>query len=202
MNRIHLGCGGIRLPGFLNIDRVSDAADLKLDAFELREFPAGQTEILYSNAFLEHVGRMPELHDFLATCSRLLTSTGITLHLGIPNFAEVAACYVEKRQGLVDWDGGVFGIENVNRYTHGTFDPHDTNLEWLHKDIYDAPKLLRCGREVFPFVEVITYRYPGESYPLALGMLASKHEWTQKGLTNLLRQDFIYGVDLSSVEFG
>jgi hypothetical protein len=66
-SRIHFGCGKVYLPGFLNVDVGSSKADLKVDAYNLRFFPAQSFDLIYSNAVLEHIGRPSLLQVFVTT---------------------------------------------------------------------------------------------------------------------------------------
>ena len=200
VSRLHVGCGGIYLDGFLNIDISADVADVQVDVSELEFFPFGTTELILSHAFLEHVGRR-ERAQFLRSCYNLLTPDGIALHLGVPDFSEVAACYTEQRTGVVDWDGGSFGLENVYRYTHGNPETADIFIDQLHKDLFDGPKLFKEGQEIFPYVEVVRYRFSGEPYSLSLGVVLSKSPIDQARVMELLAAEFMYGVEVDSVEF-
>ncbi len=57
MTRLHLGCGHIRLPGYVNIDiMAAKAADVIAD---LRKLPYGdaRVDLVYSCAAIEHFCR-------------------------------------------------------------------------------------------------------------------------------------------------
>lgn len=200
-NRLHVGCGGTLLKGFLNIDRYAKDADLQTDALRaLSYFGDESVELIYSNGFLEHMGRPPVLLEFLGECRRVLAKNGVVLHLGIPDFTEVAKCYLERKAGIVDWDGGHFGLENVYRYTHGLPEASESYMGQLHKDVFDAEKLRRLG-SVFPAATVIKYCYPNEQHPLCLGLVLGKLPRFDREIIQLLSEDYVYGVNRDTVEF-
>lgn len=198
MPKLHIGCGGTLLDGFVNIDSHVDA-DIKADAIDaLGLFADNSVELIYSNGFFEHLAR-PQT-AFLLECHRVLRTDGIVLHMGIPDFAEVARCYLYGRDGIVDWDGGKFGLENVYRYTHGLPEAAESYMGQLHKDVFDADKLRRLGA-VFPAGNIIKYCYPNEQHPLCLGLVLSKYHRYDREVKQLLSEPFIYGVNTDTVEF-
>lgn len=201
LSRLHIGCGDKQLQGFTNIDLHSAAADVRANVICLRFFPFETASLVYSNALFEHVGRPPAIKVFLEGCKHVLTENGIAMHLGIPNFREVARCYLARAPGIVPKDGGVFGLENVYRYTQGCPETAPSFMAQLHKDLYDAEKLYALGSEVFSWVRVIEYRYPGEPYYLCLGIFMSKRAQPGSTVSDLMRESFVYGVDADSIRF-
>lgn len=201
LSRLHIGCGDRYLEGFTNIDLHSATADIRANVLNMRFFPAGSTELIYSNALFEHVGRPDALRLFLEGCRQVLSEEGIAMHLGIPNFREVARCYLQKEKGIVDLDGGHFGLENAYRYTHGRPETAHSFVAQLHKDLYDSEKVAKLASEVFPWVRVIQYRYPGEPHYLNIGLFVSKQIHSESKVLDLLKSDFVYGVDVETIRF-
>lgn len=139
MIKLHLGCGHIRIPGYVNIDIMpAKAADLVADLRGL-PFSAGSIDLVYSCAAIEHLGRR-EWIGALREWARIL-KPGATLRLSTADFEAAIARYLEKKNlgellGLLiggqkdeyDWHGMIFdfdtlaeglreaGFENVRRY--------------------------------------------------------------------------------------
>lgn len=139
MIKLHLGCGHIRIPGYVNIDIMpAKAADLVADLRGL-PFGAGAVDLIYSCAAIEHLGRREWVHA-LREWARILKPGG-TLRLSTADFEAAIAQYLENKNlgellGLLiggqkdeyDWHGMIFdfetladglreaGFENVRRY--------------------------------------------------------------------------------------
>ena len=85
MIKVHLGCGHIRLPGYVNVDIMpAKAADLIADLQQL-PFEAGSVDLVYSCAAIEHLGRR-EWVGALREWARVL-KPGATLRLSTADFA-------------------------------------------------------------------------------------------------------------------
>lgn len=139
MIKIHLGCGHIRLPDYVNIDiMAAKAADVIAD---LRRLPYDNSsvDLVYSCAAIEHFGRR-EWIDVLREWARVLKPGGM-LRLSTADFEAAIARYQEARNmtellGLLiggqkdefDWHGMIFdfatlaaglrdaGFEDIRRY--------------------------------------------------------------------------------------
>jgi predicted SAM-dependent methyltransferase len=54
--RLHIGCGPIRLDGFVNIDaRETPATDLVADAWDLSRFADASVSFIYCRHMIEHL---------------------------------------------------------------------------------------------------------------------------------------------------
>jgi predicted SAM-dependent methyltransferase len=139
MIKVHLGCGHIRIPGYVNIDiMVAKAANLVADLRQL-PFGSGSVDLVYSCAAIEHLGRR-EWVSALREWARVL-KPGATLRLSTADFEAAIAQYMDNRNlsellGLLiggqkdeyDWHGMLFdfdtlasglreaGFDNVRRY--------------------------------------------------------------------------------------
>ena len=165
MKQIHLGCGKVRLPGFINIDiQPGPAVDLVGDIRNL-DFEDSSIDLVYSCAVIEHVGRR-EWVDLLKEWRRVLKPGGL-LRLSTNDFEACIARYNEKRNleellGILiggqkddyDWHGMIVdfktlerglieaGFENIRRY-----DWRETELGRLGIDDYSMAYLPHMDKE-------------------------------------------------------
>ena len=81
---LHIGCGGSRVEGFVNIDcRRTVATDMVAAAWDLAVFDAGSVGYIYSRHMLEHLSCMDAARA-LAEWRRVLAVDGI-LHIVVPD---------------------------------------------------------------------------------------------------------------------
>ena len=60
--KLHLGCGHIRIPGFLNVDILdSSAVDLQDDISKLNKVPDNSVDLIYACHVLEHFSHVEAL---------------------------------------------------------------------------------------------------------------------------------------------
>ncbi len=135
LRKLHLGCGSRFIPGFEHIDsshhrHLSHCADVS----HLPMYADGTVNLIYASHVLEHFGRL-EYRRVLREWHRLLCPGGV-LRLAVPDFAAVAALYME--QGLVDGLTGLVGL-----VSGGQRDASD-----YHKMIFDEALLGRALLEV------------------------------------------------------
>lgn len=81
--KLHIGCGGVLKPGWVNID-LHKPADLRLDVRFGLPFPDMSCEIIYTEHFLEHLAWPNESIPFLKECFRVLKNQGV-IHIGVPD---------------------------------------------------------------------------------------------------------------------
>ena len=114
--RLHLGCGLVHRPGWLNLDRyATDAADLLADAV-LLPFPAGSAAAVEALQLIEHLGYVGALYG-LHEWARVLLPGG-SLRLETPDRAATlrAALSDETGEAARPW---LFGTEQrglIHRY--------------------------------------------------------------------------------------
>ncbi len=82
--QLHLGCGKVLKPGWVNIDLGSSVADLRLDLREPLPFPDDSVSIIYSEHFFEHLGYPDEARHFLRESIRVLRPGGL-FDVGVPD---------------------------------------------------------------------------------------------------------------------
>ena len=126
MIKIHLGCGHIHLPGYVNVDiMLGKAANLVADLQQL-PFARDSVDLVYSCAAIEHLGRR-EWVGALKEWARVLKPGG-TLRLSTADFEAAIARYQEARNlnellGLLiggqkdeyDWHGMIFDFDTLSK---------------------------------------------------------------------------------------
>jgi hypothetical protein len=154
--RIHIGCDTVRLDGFVNVDcRGTRATDLVYNCRDLSPFASSCAELVYSNAFFEHL-RIDERAPFLIDAQRVLRENGCLVFTGLPDFEGVARAYLERRPGNVS---PLFDLYEAYRYTHGA--PEGRPTWWyaqLHKGLLDVPTMLDLLRRA-GFAQGIGFTY-------------------------------------------
>ena len=171
--KLHLGCGDIRLGGFLNVDyRALPAADIAHDCTSLDIFPANTFTLVYANAFIEHVYRT-KIAQTLKEIYRVLAPDGVALFTCIPDFRAISMAYLHKKKGIVSKQ---FDLFEVYRYTHG--DPEQYPDWWqqqLHKSLFDQQSieklLISAGFDQFC---LFSGCFRDEKLPVSLGFAAGK----------------------------
>jgi hypothetical protein len=114
--RYHMGCGEQRLAGYVNVDlQETSATDLLMDLSASQLAELGPADVVFRNAFFEHLRRSTRV-PHLRAVREALTEEGFVCYLGFPDFARVAQLYLDHGPGAV---GPVFDLFNVYRYTHG-----------------------------------------------------------------------------------
>lgn len=80
--KIHLGCGGRRLDGYVNIDVQFVGADMHTDVRDL-PFKDGSIDEIYASHVLEHFGR----HEYKAVLKewRRVIRTGGKIYIAVPD---------------------------------------------------------------------------------------------------------------------
>lgn len=130
-DRLHLGCGPIRLSGFCNVDIVStEATDIIDDVSKLRYFPVNYAEEIYACHVLEHFPHA-EIPPILARWHAVLKPGGI-LRISVPDIDRLVKIYMDNWQhfqtpGNSPWVGLIYGGQGV------PYDFHKTgfNFCWL-----------------------------------------------------------------------
>ena len=146
---LHLGSGGRKLPGWVNVDSRDDVgADIVGDVRDLSAWGPNEVDGIYACHVLEHIPR-PEIISTLREWRRVL-KPGKTLKVSVPSFEAAVDLYnngvsMWRLQGLLqgrqdyDWNEHhvVFdyeylswmlaeaGFYNIHRWTPGAWLPAD-----------------------------------------------------------------------------
>jgi predicted SAM-dependent methyltransferase len=128
--KLHLGCGKIRLPGYINVDIIrGDSVDCVAD---LRSLPyeTASVDLIYSCAAIEHFGRR-EWVSVLTEWSRVLKPGGL-LRLSTADFDAAVERYLEQRN-LLELLGLLIGGQKDAYDWHGMLFNFDTLAEGLNE---------------------------------------------------------------------
>ena len=173
MTKIHLGCGDVRLDGYVNVDcRRTAAVDRIVDLVD-PVFPPGSVEVAFSNAFFEHLPRNAQRHH-LRSIARALGPEGFLCYTGVPWFPGIAAGYL---------DGGL-DLFGAYRYTHGDPEGVQEYFPQIHKSIFDGPEIFKALDDsgLGARASVFTYIYPGEKLRVTCGFSSQPFERARRFL--------------------
>jgi predicted SAM-dependent methyltransferase len=129
--KLHLGCGGVAIPGFCNVDvDPHTAADIVDDISTLEKFPNGHADLVYACHVLEHLP-LAEVATTLGSWHRVLRPGG-EVFISVPDLDRIVQIYASHLEHFQTrpnnpWLGLIYGGQ-VDR-----FDFHRTgfNLAWV-----------------------------------------------------------------------
>lgn len=135
--RLHLACGRFNKDGWVNIDLVGSAADVKWNLARGIPFPAGSVDVVFHEHLLEHLP-LSEGLALIAECFRVLRRGG-ALRIGVPDVDAYIRSYLGE-SGFIesvrpDRPTRLLAIQEVF-YMHG------------HKAMYDLETLDLICRSV------------------------------------------------------
>jgi predicted SAM-dependent methyltransferase len=128
--KLHLGCGPIKLPGWVNIDIDSREADLNMDLRAALPFANGQVDFIFSEHFIEHITRDEGL-VLLRECRRVLSDNG-TIRISTPDLHYMTERYLAK--DITAWHGLWHPLTPCQMMNEGM-------RSWGHQFVYDWPEL-------------------------------------------------------------
>ena len=167
--KLHLGCGGVRLEGYTNIDlRGGPSCDIVCDIVKL-DFPDNSVDEIFMNAVFEHLWK-GEQEVALRLWHRILKPKGLLKIKSLPDFERVARAFLNKEKGIV---GPVFDLYNVSRYTHGAYGEGD--LLQIHKDIFTKDSISSLLRNTgFDILKIENAYWENEPIDVNLSIEAMK----------------------------
>lgn len=111
--QLHLGCGTVRRPGFVNIDhRPTSATDLECDILRL-PFDDATVDRIETYHVIEHLGRH-DVPQALREWHRVLKPGG-TLVIECPDFDGAVRDYLAGDESRID---NIFGLQRFDGDTH------------------------------------------------------------------------------------
>ncbi len=151
-SRLHLGCGEIIRPGWINVDLFETRADLQLDLRESFPFPDSSMLMVYSEHFLEHLDYPREVDHVLRESFRVLMSGG-RFSVGVPDAAGAVQLYVRDDRASY----ASFAASNPNYPPWFSIPMHGLNYTFRqlgdHKYAWDE-EILTIALESVGFIRV------------------------------------------------
>lgn len=163
---IHLGCGDIDIPGFINVDACpAPHVHYVRDVCDLSVFPDNYADLVYACHLLEHI-KPEKLTKVLWEWKRILKAGGV-LRISVPDFNKLLVIYeaydmdIESIKGplLGRWDGYnshcmIFNYKSLNRAMGdvGLVDIHEWDPEKVdHHNFKDwASRYIKMNGTEFP----------------------------------------------------
>jgi predicted SAM-dependent methyltransferase len=96
--RLHLGCGGERKAGWVNIDLLGDPVDVAWNLANPLPFASGSVAAVFHEHLLEHLP-LRAGDSFMGECHRVLAPGGI-LRVGVPDAGKLVRSYAGDREYL------------------------------------------------------------------------------------------------------
>jgi|GEM_PF-848740 len=96
--RLHLGCGGERKAGWVNIDLLGDPVDVAWNLANPLPFASGSVTAIFHEHLLEHLP-LTAGNSFMRECYRALKPNGI-LRVGVPDAGRLIESYAGDRSYL------------------------------------------------------------------------------------------------------
>jgi predicted SAM-dependent methyltransferase len=100
--RLHLGAGGHRLRDWINVDIVSDVADVLADFTAPLPFRSGSVDLVHSEDLLEHL-EVDAGKRMLAECHRVLRPGGVMRLLTPDLRALIERVYLQREPRHLAW---------------------------------------------------------------------------------------------------
>jgi predicted SAM-dependent methyltransferase len=136
LKKLHLGSGGINLPGWVNIDLDSSTADMLLNLTKPLPFVDSSVSHIFTEHFIEHITR-PEAVNFLTECKRLLTPNGV-IRISTPNLCFLIESYLSN--DTEQWGDLWHPSTSCTLMNEGM-------RSWGHQFVYDADELVKILME-------------------------------------------------------
>jgi len=152
--RLHIGCGGKNIKGWLNVDKFAANADTFLNAEKRFPFEDDTFKYIYSEHMIEHL-RINKVKGFLEEVYRVLKPGGIfrvtcpDLELFVDQYKSGDKAFFEELKKPVDWKGRKHpDLTWVVRSNGAIFMSVAVKEFHKHRWMYDFETLESCLREV------------------------------------------------------
>lgn len=132
LKKLHLGSGGVNIPGWVNIDLDSPSSDMLLDLTKPLPFDESSVTHVFNEHFIEHITRS-EAVNLLLECKRVLTTNGV-IRISTPNLRFLVASYISN-------DTEQWG--DLWRPTTSCTLMNEGMRFWGHQFVYDADELVK-----------------------------------------------------------
>jgi len=171
--KLHLGCGSVRIKGFINIDaNYSSVVDMVDNVRHLRKFKENSVDLIYASNVLEHLGRweyMPALKRWYE-----LLKKGGKLRLSVPDFEALCEYYL-KTKDLNTMYCALYGGQDIA----GNFHYWCWDFDTLKKDLKSAgfTKIKRYDRNKTEHADVRDWSLNYMPYKDSKNNILPDKEW-------------------------
>jgi predicted SAM-dependent methyltransferase len=170
--RLHLGCGDIDFPGFVNIDaRPRSYVHHVRDVSDLRIFRNDSVDLIYASHCLEHVPHR-KLLDTLAEWHRVLRPKG-TLRLSVPDFDLLLSIYAASDRDMTSILLPLMGHQDHHYNFHYTCFNAGSLTQLLYEAGFQEVRQWIVGTEPFtsiPDWSARTIEFNGRRFPVSLNL--------------------------------
>lgn len=165
--KLHVGAGGHRLEGWINID--VESADVNVNVANGLPFANGSATFIFAAHVLEHLYHPEQSLVFLAHCRRVLAPGGL-LRIVVPDIEQCIRAYASDDREFFaaraatwkDWPPGRTALEDFLAYAGAG--PRPGAFLESHKYGYDFETLERALRTV-GFAEVARSAFMQSAHP-------------------------------------
>ncbi|TLD69260.1 methyltransferase domain-containing protein [Phragmitibacter flavus] len=116
---VHLGCGSLELPGFINVDlRAHPHVHHRANVDRLPFLKDGSIDLIYVSHCLEHISHR-KIEKTLSEWRRVLKVGGI-LRIAVPDFDAVLSAYAKSQNDIKCIQGVLMGGQDYAQNFHYT----------------------------------------------------------------------------------
>lgn len=174
--RLHLGCGHVDYPGFVNVDGRPAAHVHHVQGLErLDDFADGCAELVYASHCLEHFphGRVRAV---LSEWQRVLRPGGV-LRVSVPDFDLLLQTYLDSGRNLRSVQMPLMGEQNYPLNFHFTAFNEQFLREMLEQAGLHSVRRWHSGEDAWASLPDWSGRsmvFEGRTYPVSLNLQATK----------------------------
>ena len=174
--RVHLGCGDIDYPGFVNIDARPAAHIHYVQGIDrLPQFADNSVSLIYVSHCLEHVPHRL-VGPVMAEWYRVLAPGGV-VRVSVPDFDQLVDIYLDNERDMLSVLQPLMGGQDYAFNFHYTaFNAADLSRQFVEVGFVD-PRHWQFGSEMYTSLPDWSGRsisYNGKPYPVSLNLEASK----------------------------
>lgn len=173
---LHLGCGNINHPGFINIDaRPAPHVHLVQGIAKLDGFADRSVDMVYACHCLEHIPHN-EVKDVLTEWFRVIKTNGI-IRLSVPDFDLLAEIYVSSERDIRSIQAPLMGAQDYPHNFHYSAFTFNELSRLLMEAGFRLPRRWHFGTDALTSLPDWSGRnllVGGKEYPVSLNIEATR----------------------------
>lgn len=134
--KLHLGCGGNIIPGWLNLDIDPAPGGIKCDLTAPLPYRDSSVDLIFNEHFLEHITRH-EAIAFMRECRRVLKN-GAIMRISTPDLAVAVENYTNMKLLKLP---GIWEPKTLAQMVNDSF------RLWGHQFLYDLPEIVHLTHD-------------------------------------------------------